>query len=192
MAVRGEAFSRDERHAIRRHRGTGQHDRFTPALCERDTEHWERGGEKTPSPPQQHHLDRCHEAEDDHPFQPGQPPVGRTFGRLRQQSGRVAQDRHDHDRNHVPQVKGHHIAVGYGQHALDGAGAQRTIERRREGYHQSRLRVSERQHRHGGRRRIVNRLAGNADHADRIGSQPDQQCQRQCRPGGEQHGSATG
>ncbi len=111
-------------------------------------------------PPQQHHLDRCHEAEDDHPFQPCQPPLDCSLGRLRQQSGRVADDRHDHHRNHVPKVKSHNIAIGYRQHPLDEAGTQRAVERGRECYDQPGLRPCERQHRHGGRRRIAQRRPG--------------------------------
>ena len=87
---------------------------------------------KLPAPPQQRQLDRRHEAEDDHPFQPREPPLGAALDRLWQQSGRVADDRHDHDRDHVPQVKSHHIVVGTRQHPLD-ARPQRAIERRREG-----------------------------------------------------------
>ena len=123
------------------HRGTGQHD-DSPQRAASGTPTGQRGREKPSLPPQQRHLDRCHQAEDDDPLQPAKPPLPRSLGRLRQQSRRVGDDRHDHHGDHVPEVKGHHIVIRYEKHALDEAGAQHAVERGRECHHQSGLRAA--------------------------------------------------
>ncbi len=97
-----------------------------------------------------------------------------------------------HDRDHVPKVKSHHVGIGGGQHALHG---RRRSTRLSAGasaianpacVHANAIIATV-----GG---VVFSIAspGNADHADRIGSQPDQQRQSDGRTGGEQDRSAAG
>ena len=115
---------------------------------------------KASLPPQQHDLERRHHARGRRPTQPSQPPGRGSLRRLRQQARRVSDDRDDHDGDHVPEVKGHHVVVRDGQHPLDEAGAQHAVQRGRERHHQSGLRACEGQHRHSGRRRVLHRCPG--------------------------------
>ena len=103
--------------------------------------------------------------------------------RLRYQSRGIADERDDYHRHHVPQVQRHHVRVGGGQRALHEAGPQQAVERRCNRRRQAGLRAPVGQHRHRRRRRVLDRLAGNADHADRVGPESDQQRQGDRRPG---------